>query len=646
MSIRERALASAKSLRTSLRELLPNTKRAWFDCPAALAMMVAGLALFSLVMFFQLSSLGLPLTVFEGHHWRQSFTYSVAWNFVHESLDVMHPRMFVELAQAQPSHPHSNVVPMEAPLYPLLASVLMRALGGVAGDVGGGDSLIAPRIFSWLGIVLTVSVLWRWLKATPRAEATGLRQTKIDGGVLGDRAALLVSLALTPMVAVEFRAIQPEPFAAGLAVLAAFYFARFGDDEKRSSLVIGAVLYGSSLLSKPLALGIAPSLLLLATWSGNKGSAGDKRAWLTRGMLAAGALALAVMPWFAWDRWAHHLLVRDLGGNWVIEIEHPPRHMLKSLLGGAYSVEALLRLLPSYATSWWLPPAIAAGIYRGLSDRRHRRIAVAFVVWMVGYLVELLSLGERLGSNAYYAVLAVAPLAWFAALGIGALVRLLDSDEERLGVTMFRSALACAVLLPVGTAFSRPSDWKNSVDVAALGFDRNRLVWTTDIALARLLFVLLLVLALAPVIRPRRVPRWLGVPVCGAFIALMFRPAGDAHQYFRFYIASAKRATLDTELASLRRAIDRYAPNKSDRVLISPAGTYREPPMVFFYYAQRNGFPYATGADVEALRRHHARVYLQIDQVERGTHPPVLGRVLATGGWWQLSCVASDGCPD
>src|SRR4051794_3749482 len=103
-----------RSIRDAARALPGEVRGAWRETPVALFVAVVGVVALGRVALAHLASLGEPLIAYEGHHWRQSFTYGVAWNFAHLSLDVLHPRMFVELTR-------SNIIPMEAPLYPFLA---------------------------------------------------------------------------------------------------------------------------------------------------------------------------------------------------------------------------------------------------------------------------------------------------------------------------------------------------------------------------------------------------------------------------------------------------------------------------------------------------------------------------------------------
>ncbi len=242
--------------------------------------------------------------------------------------------------------------------------------------------------------------------------------------------------------------------------------------------------------------------------------------------------------------------------------------------------------------------------------------------------------------------MAAPPLAYFAALGLGALVRVLDSSRSSISTTIFRAGLVALVLLPIGTAFSRPTSWSITTDFTALGFDRNRGVWGTALGLARLLFILIVVLAIAPRLRPRRTPVWVGIPLFVAIAALAIRPAGDAHQYFRFYLAVDRRSGFNDELGKLREAVDRYS-SLLDRILVSPGGTYREPHMIYYYYALRNGFPFRdslSAPPIDNARARSARLYLQVDHVEKVNHVQIPGRLLAASAWWRLSCIAADGC--
>jgi hypothetical protein len=565
----------------------------WRRTPVALVALVLALAALGSVLDLQIASLPLPIFGLEGHHWRQAFTYGVAWNFAHTTSDVLHPRMFVELAR-------SNVIPMEAPLYPLLASVPMRVFS---------DSVVAPRVFSLFGLAATLIVLWRWLR---------------DDETPAERAGLLLALALCPMTTVLFRSIQPEPFAAGLAVLAAAAF-------RRRSVLLGAAFFALSLLAKPLALGLVPALIWLA-------ARGSGRIALK----CFGALAMAVIPWALWDAHAHRLLATELNGQWVIEIVHPPKQLLRTLLANRHGL-ALLHHMPSYASSWFLPPAIATGLYRSLADRKLRFLAIGMMLWTVGALIEILAVAERLGSNAYYFAMLFAPLAWFAAIGLGAMVRVLDSSRVRARLVVFRAGLGCLLLLSIGAAFARRV--KTTPD--ELGFDRNAGVWTSDLGLARLALVLIAVIALAHLFR-RRVPTLLGLAGLAVCAVLVVQPLTDTREYFRWHAALDKREGVDAELARLRNLVARSV-KPDERILVSPGGTYREPNMVGFACALRNGFPVGdvvSAESLEAMRARGARVLVHYEYPTR-TSPPAmaLGPRLGTGSFWRAFCVAADGCP-
>jgi hypothetical protein len=136
--------------------------------------LAVGVVLFAWTVLAQLGSLSLPIHWAEGHNWRETFSYGVAWNYAHGPLDLLHPRMFV-------FHAKSNVVPMEPPLHPLLASVLLRLFG---------DGLAAPRLLSWAGLWVTVVVLWRWLGEAAR---DGARPSDDDAGAWEERAGVLLA---------------------------------------------------------------------------------------------------------------------------------------------------------------------------------------------------------------------------------------------------------------------------------------------------------------------------------------------------------------------------------------------------------------------------------------------------------------------
>ena len=209
------------------------------------------------------------------------------------------------------------------------------------------------------------------------------------------------------------------------------------------------------------------------------------------------------------------------------------------------------------------------------------------------------------------------------------------------------AALACLVLLPIGWLFSRSSNWSNVnlADGAALGFERNRDVWTSPLGLGRMIVLLVVVLGFGPRLRPPRVPRWLGLPILAIFAGLCMRPARDREQYFRAYMGESRRPGFDAELRALRSAVDHWS-TREDRIIVSPAGSYREPYMTAFFYALRNGFARdrVSPQELIELRKRGARLYLQVDQVMNESHPPPDARPLASGAWWHLSCVAKDGC--
>lgn len=561
---------------------------------------VVGFIVWARIIVLQVRCLPLPISSHEQHHWRQSFTYGVAWNYAHVTLDFFRPRMYLELFQ-------SNIVAMEAPIYPYLCGLMMRVIG---------DGTLFPRFIAWLAMWATVVVLFLWL---------GQQQERRE--TWSNRAGMFLALGVSICAAVDFRSIQPDPIAASLAIVAAYLFSRYATQARTRDLVLAAVLTSVAILTKPVVLGIVPALALFGVWRT------ENR--VRHGAKVVIAVILAVVPHVLWDRWAAHLLATEMRGYIVISIQHDPKEILENLRNQSYAREALLHFLPNYAGSWWLVPAFIAGIYRALADRRFYRLGVPLLVWLWGYLTELLAVGDRLHSNAYYFVLGPAPVAFFAALGIGAVIEVLGSTSKRPPMPTFCAALI-AFLTPLGALMLKRTDWK-SVDVKALAFMNNKGVWTSELRLAVLLVGIVVALALAPRIRPPRVPLVLGLPLAALFLASVYPASQTSSQFLRFYSAIEERDTTRRDIADVRAAVDRYSA-LTDRVIIDPEE------IVWLYYAGRNGFGIdkVKSTRLDDLRARDARLYLQLE--DKPQHFP--GKLLAKGAWWRLYCVAADNCPE
>lgn len=571
----------------------------------------------------QLWSMALPVHFSEGHNWRETFTYGVAWNWAHGAVDVLHPRMFV-------FHAKSNVVPMEPPLYPLVSSLLLRLTG---------DSVVGPRLLSFGGLVVTVAVLWSWLGRAGR-------ESSADDGGWEERAGLLLALALAPAVAVEFRQMQPEPTCAGLAIGAAWFastYARTGR-WKHAALAVG--LAGLAVLVKPVALGVLPGIVAFGLWGPESRLAGGGwKAVLRRALVLGVGIVLVLVPYAAWDRWSHRLQATEMNGAFFIAIEHDPKVMFQNVATMKYAREALLFFLPSYAGATWLVPAFVAGVYRSLTTAPLRRLGLPMMVWLVFYLVELLAVGDRLHSNAYYFILAPAPVAFFSALGLGAMLRVLGAPRAASrSLPLVSAGLLVTVLLPVGTMLVRNWRWSNTTDIAALGLEKNRAMWGDDIGVARLLVATLVVFAFAPYLRPwlRRLPGAAGAVIVTTILGAGAWAVRDQAQYFRYYIAADKRDGYADEVAALRAEVDRHS-RREDLVVATPGWSAQSPNMLLFFLALRNGFPITTEPALDPMNvapfvARGAKLYLRVD-LPGDTRPPVPGKLLAERAWWRLSCI-------
>lgn len=568
---------------------------------ATTAALLLGVVALGRIVLIQLRCLPLPVVVEEQHHWRQAFTYGIAWNFSHSSSflpDFFHPHMIQE-------GPVSNLVAMEAPLYPWLGGIVMKI---------AGDGTFFMRSLSWLAAVATVVVLFLWLGEGRRRPVEAW----------ADRAGLFVAAALSISLGSDYRSVQPDAMAGGLAMGAAYFFARYAQRARSRDVILAAVLTSLAVLTKPVALGVVPALGLFGIWR--------KERWLRQCLIVGGALALALAPHFFWDRWSQ-VLLKESGGGIVISIQHDPKEMLANLKNLNFTREGVLQLLPAYGASWWLVPAIVGGMYRALAEPRLRRFGVPFVVWLAFYMIELLAFGDRLHSNYYYFALAPAPLIFFSALGIGALVDVLDSARPRPNIATYRAALITAASA-LGPLFAVTTQWQ-SVEASALGFHKTWRVWTDDIGLSRLLAVVLAAMILAPLVRKIRFG-WFGTALVIGFLATAWPAAQSSWQFLRFYSAMEKHPSTNG-LPEFRATIDRYS-SIDDRVIVSDG----EP--IWFYYARRNGFPITnpTPAHAASLRPRRARLYVHLKNAP-SPHPP--GRLIESGPWWHIYCVAEDDCP-
>jgi hypothetical protein len=511
--------------------------------------------------------------------------------------------MFIELQK-------SNIVAMEFPLYPLVASLPLRI----------SSSTFGPRLISWISLVAIVTVLYRWF-GTSR---------KDPRDIWADRAGLFIAVSLSTMMGVDFLSVQPEPMAAGLSLVAAFYLDRYRRGEVRRDAILGGVFAGLAIMTKPVVLGILPGLVLFGVWGRGR--------WWRRGAV----VLLAFLPWlllyFAWDRWAVRLLHQEMHDTIVISIQHDLGEMKAHLKNDAFWREALFHFIPNYAGSWWLTPALVFGIFRALAEPRLRCFAVPFVVWLAGYILELLAFGDRLHSNAYYFILAPAPVVFFCAVGLGGLFRTLESRAERPPLTAFRTGLALSVLLPLGFLYATKTTW-TSIDMNNLGLAVNRATWSSDMAMARLMLGLLLAISLGSLLRPKRIPTLVGIPVLLTVLLSGALALREADQYFRYYLSIGKRGSFSSEVKALRAAVDKYS-RDGDRIVTGD--------MLFCYYALRNGFwtqEAQTPATLANVRQRGARLYVQVDAPEGPkTAPKLKGDLLADGPWWSMYCIDPQGC--
>ncbi|MGZ3477856.1 MAG: ArnT family glycosyltransferase [Polyangiales bacterium] len=546
----------------------------------------------------QARTLGWGLTMAEQHHWRQGFTYGVAWNFAHTSWDFFHPRMFLYVSG-------SNIVGMEAPLYPYICAPFFRLFG---------DSIFACRIVTWLAlIVVLVTVSVGFFPHRPWAKA-----------------GFLVAAGLTPLVWSEFRQVQPDGLMVAFACASSAFLVRWARRERTRDLILGASLATLALLTKTAAIGILPALWLFAVWGSRRRT---ELRFLARTTLAfVPAIAVSV----AWDRWAVHLLNTYSKGVVVISVQHEPSSMLANLKNIGIARELVTFFAANYACSWWLLPAVFVGLVNALSTRENRAIGVPTLVWLAVVTVMLLCFGDRLHSNWYYTIPLFPPLAVFAGQGLATAAEALEGaplDHNR--------RFALFVLVPglfLGHLLARPL--AGSIDPSHLAVHANQPVWSDDLGFATMGLLLCSSAGIATTGASRRLPPVLAAGAVLLMVTATNLPRRAAAQTLAFFSGDPERRHEVADLALLRKAVERHS-SPHERVVTD------DTEIVSLALIRRNGWNDGNKIAQPVLDEHvekGARLFVHFGK--DAPAPTVAKRkVLARGARWAIYCLAKDDCP-
>ncbi|MFO0751182.1 MAG: glycosyltransferase family 39 protein [Myxococcota bacterium] len=598
MTFRERLDRLLGATRRGLRALDPGAPR-WLYLPV--------LILVAILVIWQVRSLGVP--ILGEHNWRQSDTYSVAWNFVHESPDFFHPR--IDWTRGR-----SGVMGMEAPFFSYAIAAGMAVFG---------DDPAIGRIVAWILAMTALGLFARSLRPE------GRRSVAVG---------LVVMAFFSPMVLFEFRQIQPDVAMVALMIMAAVCFHEYSKHERRRSFVLGMVAYTLAVLIKSPALVAGPAMWLF-TFTAQPVAF---RTTLRRAAWFAVPLAL----WWAWNQWAHHLNESQNGGEVYFAIEFNLQTMLADATNGGQLRHIFAFLLPSYICNWVLFPAFLAGVALGF-EKENRPVALPMAVWFLGAALFLAAFSSRLGSHWYYALVILPPVLYFGALALGRVFDLATSREDspaRFATGEATPLSRWAAGFVVATLFVAPFVGGRLRELseapAASGLQPGS-SWVGEAGFLGLAVIEMLALALAFL----PAPRWGRL----AYLPLLFvagwlglgRAEHDVSELFKWRTRFAEWETIQPETDALRAEVARFS-TRDDLFLTDGGNPW------YLYLPLRKGWtedtPVIERNGLQPYTDKGARFFLHFFENGRMPRPMKNLKPIAHAPKWELYCLSPSGCPE
>jgi hypothetical protein len=570
----------------------------------------------AVLVIWQLRSLDVP--ILGEHNWRQADTYSVAYNFLHESADFFHPRI-------DWSHGRSGVMGMEAPIFSYLIYGAMSVFG---------DHPSVGRWVAWLLFALSFYFFARYLRPTGhRSVALGL----------------LVMTAFSPMALYEFRQIQPDAPMVAFMVMAAACFHQFSRTDRRRWLVVGLALYSVAVLIKSPAIVAGPAMWLFMLTA--------RRVTVRTALVRAAWLLVPIVAWLAWNAWAKHLNQAYNDGEVYFAIDFNLKEMLSDLTNGGQLRHIFGFLLPSYMTNWVLFPAVLAGLVLGF-EKENRPIAIPMLVWLMGAALFLGLFSSRLGSHWYYALVGLPPVLYFGALSLGRLLMLAAPPilrsgpliPEALAVPLQSRWVACFLIPVLALAPLIGGRLRFLTEAPAATGAVPGATWLSDSGLMALIIIETLAIAavLIPLadLRPHRARsflRFFPLVLLVAGAAGLSRAHHDAREVFRWRTREPEWAAIEGRLSAFRAAIDRYSTRTDLFVVDVPNPWYLHVPL-------RKGWAEHTHEIDELGLEHYtsrgARFLIHFPEHGRRPRPIRSMRPLTVVDGWEVFCIDARGCPE
>jgi hypothetical protein len=576
--------------------------RAWWSAQARRfephhLLLLGGLLSLLPLLHWQLRSLWLPLL--GEHNWRQADTYSVAYNFLHESADFFHPRI-------DWANDRSGIMGMEAPIYPFLIFLAMTVFG---------DAPAVARAVAWTLCATGMLFFARYLRPVGR--------TSLAVGAL-------IMFFFSPMGLFEFRQVQPDGPMTAMMMIAAACLHQFARTERRGWFVAGLGVYTLAALAKLPALAAGPAMWLFS-WTAKP------TPWhkiVRRGAWFAVPLLAAV----AWNAWARHLNQAYNAGETYFAIDFSLSTMLADATNREQLRHLFASLLPCYVVGWPLFPAVLAGCALGF-EPENRPLAAPMAAWFAGAGLFLAAFSSRLHSHWYYAVVIFPPVVYFGALGLGRLIDMASARPPALPLSRWTAVVLLPALALAPLVGGKPR--LLSEVPGGSGFPSNT-SWIGDLNLV-LLLLLCAVAAGALKLRARghHPYLWL-VLVLAASVPGLSRAGHDTLEAFKWRSREAEWKTAHSAWDDLRGAVNRYS-TRQDRFVVDGANPYN------LHLPMRKGWN-QSGHDLNinglAYYRDRGARFL-IHYVDAGPTPRGLKReqLLERGERWELYCLAEQGCP-
>lgn len=420
---------SATSARASAPSGMLDKLGRWLELPeqSRRAVAFALLALAVACLFVTVDWLPTVHDPISGEHYhRQADSFSVALNFL-EHPNFFYPRIHY-------TNEFSGIRGMEAPIYPYLVSLALRA---------GGPQEWLGRLVSLVFFLVAVGAMLSVLRR--------------DAGRFAALGAL-VAIACSPMTLYYARQVQPDMPMLALGVLG-IALARHWNQRGWGYVFIAQLIFGVGILTKYPLIFAWPGLVAASVRI-------ERSAWRENAKRIAGACVPLVLL-ALWMVWAEHLNRAYAGGTQYFAANPSLSEMLHDAL--AFDVRhSIGYLLPRYASELAFFPIVVLGATTTL---RRDRIESALPWWgvLLGGIFMAITLSPRFYAHYYYAILYLPPVWYFGALGLHKLVSPPTSRGDWAALALALGlwiALAATQLVPQPAAFHA---WRFAIVATVMG---------------------------------------------------------------------------------------------------------------------------------------------------------------------------------